>query len=122
MYEHKTIVDKNGLIVARCVLYIDNKAQNFEMKQEQKAVEFCNKSFVKPQWNGSIWEESATEEEIKAWKEENTIVQKTTTEETLLREVAELKIIDMKKDAIINSTLKTIAELKVKIMNMEEGK
>lgn len=43
------------------------------------------------------------------------------TEEKMLKEIANLKINNMKKDNIINNTLKTVAELKVKIMSMEGG-
>ena len=122
MYEHKTIIDKNGLIVARCVLFIDNKVQNFKIEQGQKAVKFCNKSFVKSQWNGSEWVEGATEEEIQEWKEKNKIFKESTTEEKLIEEMANLKVDNMKKDMVISNLTKTMAELKIKIMNMEEGK
>ena len=39
----------------------------------------------------------------------------------MLKQIADLKIDNMKKDTIINNTLKTVAELKVKVMSMEGG-
>lgn len=44
-----------------------------------------------------------------------------TPEETLSKEVANLKISDMKKDAVITSALQTIASLKVEVMNLKGG-
>jgi hypothetical protein len=44
------------------------------------------------------------------------------TEEKLVKEIATLKINDMKKDTVISNLTKTIAELKIKVMNVEEGK
>ncbi|WP_244833362.1 hypothetical protein [Clostridium sp. BJN0001] len=45
-----------------------------------------------------------------------------TEKETLLKEVADLKLDSIKKDSIISNALKTVADLKVKIISMEEGK
>lgn len=42
-------------------------------------------------------------------------------EETISKEVANLKISDMKKDTIITSALQTIASLKVEIMGLKGG-
>lgn len=39
-------------------------------------------------------------------------------QEILSKEIANLKINNMQKDAIISNTLKTVADLKVEIMNM----
>ncbi|CUU45480.1 hypothetical protein [Clostridium beijerinckii] len=44
-----------------------------------------------------------------------------TTEETLSKEVANIKIDNMKKDAIITNALQTIASLKVEVMNLKGG-
>ena len=43
------------------------------------------------------------------------------TEKTLMKQIADLKIDNMKKDSIINNTLKTIAELKVQVMELKGG-
>jgi len=67
--------------------------------------------------------EILTEEEYKERKVNEEIEpQPPTLQETLLKEVASLKISDMKKDAIITNALKTIAELKLEIMNLKEVK
>ena len=67
--------------------------------------------------------EIITEKEYKSRieKESENIVKQPTTEEEMLKEIANLKIDNMKKDTIINNTLKTVAELKVKVMSMEGG-
>ncbi|UYZ36805.1 hypothetical protein OD350_03795 [Clostridium beijerinckii] len=50
-----------------------------------------------------------------------TPVTQPTTEETLSKEVANIKIDNMKKDAIITNALQTIASLKVEVMNLKGG-
>ncbi|OOM68311.1 hypothetical protein CLBEIC_33680 [Clostridium beijerinckii] len=50
-----------------------------------------------------------------------TPVSQPTTEETLSKEVANIKIDNMKKDAIITNALQTIAGLKVEVMNLKGG-
>ena len=42
-----------------------------------------------------------------------------TKEEVLLKEIANLKVDNMKKDVIVTNTLKTVAELKVEIMSLK---
>ncbi len=44
-----------------------------------------------------------------------------TNEETLSKEVANIKIDNMKKDAIITNALQTIASLKVEVINLKGG-
>lgn len=44
-----------------------------------------------------------------------------TTEESLSKEVASIKINNMKKDVIITNALQTIANLKVEIMELKGG-
>lgn len=83
MYEHKTIVDNNGYVVEKCVLFIGGVSQNFNIEEGQEVVEYCNENYIKPKWNGSEWIEDATDEEIQAWKEENKVVQEPTLQETL---------------------------------------
>ncbi|WP_428817309.1 hypothetical protein ACQR2L_13645 [Clostridium butyricum] len=68
---YKTIVDFNGNIVDLCVKFINGLAQDFTIKEGHRAVERYSENFIKPFWNDSKWIESATEEEIEAWKEEN---------------------------------------------------
>lgn len=59
------------------------------------------------------------EEVYKELQENKNKEPKQTTEEKMLKQIADLKIDSMKKDTIINNTLKTVAELKVKVMSME---
>lgn len=119
--KYKTIVDANGNIVDLCVIFKNDKAEYFKIEKGQQAVELYAEHYIKPNWNGTKWIEGATEEEIQAWQEENKIIKKPTTEEEMLKQIAYLKIDNMKKDTIINNTLKTVAELKVKVMSMEGG-
>jgi hypothetical protein len=62
--EQKTIINSNGEIIDRSVNFINLTAQDFEMKDNYKAVNYYDGNFVKPHWNGSIWEETATQEEL----------------------------------------------------------
>lgn len=119
--DFKTIIDTNGNIVDLCVMFVDGQSQYFKMQEEYIAVKQYKGNFIKPNWNGTKWIEGATEEEIQAWQEENKIIKQPTTEEEILKQIADLKIDNMKKDTIINNTLKTVAELKVKVMSMEGG-
>ena len=68
--EYKTIVDANGNIVDLCVMFVDGQPQYFKIKEGQKEVDLYKGSYVKPHWNGSAWEEGATEEEIIAAEQE----------------------------------------------------
>lgn len=119
--DFKTIIDTNGNIVDLCVMFVDGQSQYFKMQEEYIAVKQYKGNFIKPNWNGTKWIEGATEEEIQAWQEENKIIKQPTTEEEILKQIADLKIDNMKKDTIINNTLKTVAELKVKVMSMKGG-
>lgn len=69
-YEYKTIIDLDGYIIDKCVIFIDNNPQYFILKDNQKAVTFYDKSFIKPKWNGQDWMEDATEEEKNKYEEE----------------------------------------------------
>ena len=42
-------------------------------------------------------------------------------EKTVLKEIVDLKLENMKKDTIISNTLKTVADLKLAISNMKGG-
>lgn len=70
--EYRKIIDENGFVIDNCVIFINNIPQNFEMKDTYSSVtKRFDKEYIKPRWNGSVWEECATEEEIKVWKEKN---------------------------------------------------
>lgn len=69
--EYKSIVDVNGNLIDRCVMFIENKPQNFTLENHMIAVEYYNQQFLKPKWNGSKWIETATEEELKENEEQN---------------------------------------------------
>lgn len=91
--EYKTIIDSNGYITNMCVIYKDGKVQDYKMNENEEFVEYyVVKGYIKPRWNGNEWVEGATEEEIQESKEENKVVQTPTTEELLLKEIANLKI------------------------------
>lgn len=79
-YEYKTIINAQGDITFPCVLIKDGVIQNYSLMRDEQAVKYLSKNFLKPFWTGSEWEESATEEEIRQWKEENKIIDKEPTE------------------------------------------
>ena len=118
-----SIINTNGFCVSRTELTDDEgNLLTYELKKGESIVEkIRDATLIYPKWNGSQWIEGATEEEIKAWNEENKIIKQPTTEEKMLKQIADLKIDNMKKNTIINNTLKTVAELKVKVMSMEGG-
>ncbi|NFO87921.1 hypothetical protein FDC58_15765 [Clostridium botulinum] len=112
------IIDKDGYIVNPCI-------EKKEILEEDICAPVLNDySLIKPKWdiNKEKWTEGATEQEIKDWEEANKPKLKEVSETKILsKEIANLKIDNMKKDTIINSTLKTVAELKVQIMTMKGG-
>lgn len=81
--EYKSIIDSNGNMICNCVLFIEDIPQCFVINEEYKSVDFCMGNFVKPKWNGQEWIESATEEEIKAWKESNKVIINPTEQQIL---------------------------------------
>ena len=96
--EYRKIIDENGFVIDNCVIFINNIPQNFEMKDTYSSVnKRFDKEYIKPRWNGLVWEEGATEEEIKAY-EENKIVKNTQPTEQeklnakLLQQNAEIQI------------------------------
>lgn len=75
MYKNKTIIDNNGNLIARNVLFINDTPQFFVMKDNYEAVELLDKTqtvndrevpYFKPHWDGSKWNETATAEELAA--------------------------------------------------------
>ncbi|MBN1055674.1 hypothetical protein DVW05_10005 [Clostridium botulinum] len=114
-----TVVDNSGYILINCI-------EKEKMTDENICVNPLNNySLVKPKWDfdSKKWTEGATQEEIQEWEESNKPKPKEpSTEDLLSKEVANLKIANMQKDTAINNTLKTIAELKVEIMNMKGEK
>lgn len=84
MIEYKTIINKDGHIVSVCELVKDKTLLTYKLKHGETIVERCtNGKLVKPQWTGEKWEESATEEEIKAYEEENKANTKSNLEERI---------------------------------------
>lgn len=67
MIEYKTIIDKNGDLIDRCVLFIDNIPQYFNIKENYIIVERYDGSYIKPKLVNGEWIETATDEEIKEY-------------------------------------------------------
>lgn len=115
MFEQRTIIDLEGNIIEKSVLFKDGKPQYFDIGIGKEAVEYCKTDFVKPHWNGSAWEESATEEERKAWQDNNKIIQEPTAQEKLnaqlLIENAEIKKELVEQQKINANMLMQIAKL-----------
>lgn len=114
--EYKTIINNNGDIVDKCVLFINGMAQNFEIEECQEAVVLCTKNFIKPHWDDQEWTEGATEEEIKVWQEENMVVEEPSEDKVLLSNIllenATLKQQMAEQQELTASLLLQIAELK----------
>lgn len=104
--------DNNGYFIEDVILEVNEETPNDCIET------LCPEGFYKPKWNGTEWVEGLTQIEIDAL---NNIPKKLTTDEALSKEVANLRISDMKKNTIINSTLQTIASLKVEIMGLKGG-
>lgn len=64
MYEEMTIVNKDGFIVEKKVLFKYGEPMFFDLKDGEKAVPYCDKELVKGQLVNNEWIETATEEEI----------------------------------------------------------
>lgn len=108
MLENKTILDKDNNIVEECVSFTNNIPQFFEIKKDYKIVDAIDKHYIKPHWNGTEWEESATEEEIKTHEEENKVTKEPTEQEKLN---AQLLQTNAQQQLINASLVKQIAEL-----------
>lgn len=108
--EYKTIIDDNEDIIDLCIMFINGKPQDFEMKENYKAVELYKDNYVKPKYNKNKWIESATEEEIKVWQEENKIENEEPTENDIL--IANLIKANAEQQNINIELMKQIAELK----------
>ena len=80
---YKTIIDNNGYIVEKCVLFNNNKPQYFKIEESYQIVDLYNKNYIKPKWNGTEWIESATDKEIQAWQEENKLTKKPSAQDIL---------------------------------------
>lgn len=116
MYYYRTIIDKDFNIVDKCVLFIDEEPQYFEMKDNYMAVEQYRGNFIKPRWNDIEWCESATEEEIKEYEEANKIVQEPSENEMLMSNIilenATLKQRMEEQQELTSTLMLQIAELK----------
>lgn len=65
MAEYKTIIDKDGNLIDRCVMFKDGQPQYFNLEKNHIAVERYKGNFVKPKLENDLWVETATKEEIK---------------------------------------------------------
>lgn len=68
MYEHKTIIDSNGLVIERCVLFKDGVPIDYKIEENQQVINRYTGDFIKPQLVNGKWTETATNEEIKEYK------------------------------------------------------
>lgn len=98
MYEHKTIIDRDGYVIERCVEFKDGIAQNYIIMEGQQAVELLkiqfvngkNVEYLKPQWNGTEWIETATEEEL---NEAYPVIEEQKTELEILKETVDALVL-----------------------------
>ncbi|NFH69038.1 hypothetical protein FDC35_03795 [Clostridium botulinum] len=111
MVEHKTVINKEGYIVERCVR-IENGLIDFVMKEGYTAVDLCRKNLVKGKYEKGEWMETATEEEKEDWEESNKSNPKEPSETDLLKiELAENTKDLAKKDLEIEQLQKDIADI-----------
>ncbi|MBN1079257.1 hypothetical protein [Clostridium botulinum] len=108
MYSYKTVIDSNGFVIEKCVLFIDNIPQYFEVTEDMQTLEMYKGDLIKPKWSGVEWVEGATEEELKEWEEKNKPVEKEPTKEELL----EKQLLE---------TQAIVAELRYKTILKENG-
>ena len=110
MTEKKTIINEQGYIVDKCVDFENNKPKFFKVEDNMRVVDYFKNSgnLVKPKWNGSVWVEGATEEEIKTHEEENKVTKEPTEQEKLN---AQLLQANAQQQLINASLVKQIAEL-----------
>lgn len=68
-----SIIDNNGFCISRTELTDDEgNLLTYKLKNGESVVEkIRDATLLKPNWNGTKWVESATEEEIKAWEDKN---------------------------------------------------
>ena len=128
MREIKTIIDTNGFVIEKTVLFEDDNPQHFVLIEGQRAVEYITKTqvvngrnveYLKPKWTGTEWIETATQEEL---NEAYPVLKiEPTAEETALKQIVAIKIENIKKDTMLASALKTIADLKIEITALKGG-
>lgn len=114
------VINENNIKVAFVILNDDKTPQFYTLKDGETIVETdwdIANTMLKPKWNGSMWTESATEEEIQAWKEENIMVQEEPSESEVLMsniilENATLKRQIAEQQELTSTLMLQIAELK----------
>lgn len=103
-FEIKAVVKSNG----ECdVVHVkDGKVLHYDLESGDILVDLGNyNDFIKPKWNGVMWVENATQEEI---DELNNQPQKPTTDEMIMLAIAEL---DMQREVDKTEVELAIAEL-----------
>lgn len=116
--KYVTVINKDGFIVSKCELMQNGVLKTYFLKNEEKTVERCiDGKLVKPKWNGTTWEEGATEEEIQQLKENSVTEKAQATEEqqllsTVLLENAEIKKQLAEQQKLSATLILQIAELK----------
>lgn len=80
------VIDTNGYKVEFVTLNENNKVNDYDLQDGEQVItddwKIAN-NMLKPKWDNKTWIETATEEEIKAWKEENKVAQKPTEQQVL---------------------------------------
>ena len=79
-YKYSCVVDADNLYKTFVLVYLE-PGENGEIRETISSYELAEGEYllevnppsnlVKPHWNGEVWEEAATAEEIEAWKQEN---------------------------------------------------
>lgn len=64
-YKQSYIVDE-AMYYKDFVLVVDGKIQYYTLQDGEKLIDISPSGLIKPRWNGSEWEEGASEEEIAA--------------------------------------------------------
>ncbi|MBY7023626.1 hypothetical protein JW813_05170 [Clostridium botulinum] len=109
MYSYKTVIDSNGFVIEKCVLFIDNIPQYFEVTEDMQTLEMYKGDLIKPKWSGVEWVEGATQEEIQEWEESNKpLVPEPTETDLLKQQLLETQnlVLELQEQILLNKQIK----------------
>lgn len=119
MMKHAIVIDKQGFKVEFVIVDEENNPQGYALKDRETLVfDKIGDSFnlVKAKWTGTDWIEVATPEEIEKARPKQ--ISYVNPSEVLTKAVFELKMDNMKKDAMIQNLGGELAKNKLEIMQI----
>lgn len=122
MYESKTLIDADGYIVKHKILIKNGKPLFVHGNERHNMVNYCNKNYIKPHWNGTEWEEKATNEEIAAKNAELASTRNKLTDTKELNDLKErLDTIESNPGSGSPDVSAELESLKNKILQIEQN-